>query len=132
MPGHTSDVKQGLPVLSLSFAALSAASALGAYLAILVMRTDSVRPPWRIAAVHGGLGGAGLAVLVFALWGAAPRGVAEGVSVFGWDAVALLGAAFLAGLGVWGLRGRSGLVIALHAILAMFGYVILAAYVSLG
>ncbi len=119
-------------MLYLSFAFLTAASALGAFLAVLVMRADAGRPPWRIAAVHGGLGGLGLAILLFALWGTGQRGEAKGVSLFGWDAVGLLGAAFLAGIGAWGLRGRSGLVVALHAILAMFGYVILATYVSLG
>ncbi len=121
-------------MLKLAFAFLSVACAFGAFLAMLVMRADEKagRPPWRVAAVHGVLGGVGVAILLWGLWGAAPRGVAEGVGPFGWDAAGLLSAALLAGIAVLVLRRRSGLLLALHAVLAMFGYVILAAYVSLG
>jgi hypothetical protein len=71
-----------------------------------------------------------LLVLVFALRSGAPRGVAQGVGAFGWDAVVLLGAALTAGIGVLLGRGRYGLVLALHVVLAMFGYTILLTYVS--
>jgi hypothetical protein len=76
------------------------------------------------------VGGLGLLVLFLALRSGTPRGVAEGVGPFGWDAALLLAAALVAGLAGLFRRGRSGLVLALHVILAMFGYTILLTYVS--
>ncbi len=118
-------------MLYLSFVLLTAGSALGALLAALVMRPNGKRPSWLVGAAHGSVGAIGLAVLILSLLRSEPRGVAQGVSMFGWDAVVLLGAALLAGLIVLLRRGKSGLVLALHAVLAMFGDVILLAYVSI-
>jgi hypothetical protein len=117
-------------MLSMSFAVLSAASGIGAVLAALISRADKRRPPWFIGAIHGGLGALGLAVLFVALTQSAPRGLAQGAAFFGWDAAVLLAAALLAGILLLVVRGRSALLLSLHAVLAIFGYVILATYVS--
>lgn len=68
--------------------------------------------------------------MLLALRGPA-RGVAAGVGSFGTVAAALFAAALLTG-GVLLLRRRSGLVMAIHAGIAITAYVILLAWNSLG
>jgi hypothetical protein len=88
------------------------------------------RPPLVAAIVHGLVGAAGLVVLVFALQGP-PRGIATGVGSFGTVSAALFAAALLAGIVLLMLR-RKGIVMAIHAGIAITGYVLLLAWNSLG
>ena len=125
-----------MTALGLAFSLASLAAALGAVLAVLHVRAGEghARPPWQAGVVHGLLGAAALAALVAALQGP-PRGVAQGAGTFGLDAAVLLGGALLAGVAfAWrrqrGTKGAGGLVLALHGVFAMFGYLILAAYAS--
>lgn len=92
---------------------------------------------WRVVTplglVHAAAGAAGLAVLIFALLSSPARGVSEGVGTFGRVAATMLGFAFLAGASIWrGRRKRSDptVLIGIHASLAIFGVVILAAYLA--
>ncbi len=114
-------------VLTIAFAFLTVTVALGMRLAALVMGAG--RHSGRLAAVHGALGALGLVLLVLSLLGAT-RGVAQGAGLFGWDAAVLLAAAALSGLGVLLRRGGSGGLLFLHASIAVFGYVILASYIT--
>ncbi len=85
-----------------------------------------------VGPLHGTLGATGLAVLIVALRGP-PRGVSIGAGSFGMMAAVLLGLALLAGLLVLARRIRRRdpmLAIGLHAMLAIFGVVLLAAYAS--
>ncbi len=81
------------------------------------------------------LGAAGLGALLLTL-GEPIHGVNAGVGTFRTDAVVLLGAALLLGLGILVMfrvaPKSAGAVIALHATIAMFGLAILAAYASYG
>jgi hypothetical protein len=121
-------------MLSLAFAILSAAVLLGAVLASMHLRGWR-RPAWAVGATHGVLGLAGLLALWRAL-GGPPRGVLTGVSAFGSIAAWLAVIALLLGLGVLVAVRRgapaTGLVIAVHATVAVTAYVMLAAYVALG
>jgi hypothetical protein len=122
-------------MLQLAFMLLLIAGGLGGGLAAWHLRPQVRTPPWVLGALHGALGAAGLALLLLALRGP-PRGAAMGVAGFGTVAVVLLGIALIAGLAVLAsrLRGRAigGLLIAIHASLAIAGIVILAAYVLVG
>jgi hypothetical protein len=120
-------------MLLLSLVLLLIAALLGTALAVLHLLA---RPPgWAPGALHGLLGLAGFGVLVLALRGP-PRGQALGVAEFGRIAAVLLGVALLAGAVVLAtlLRYRRvpGLVIGLHATIAVSGVVILAAYTLVG
>jgi len=126
-------------MLSLSAAILAAAVLLGAILATLHLRADGASrlPSWFLGpagAMHGLLGAAGLAVLVLALQGPV-RGAATGTASFGTIAAILLATAFAAGLGIALAHLRRarppGALIGLHALLAISGVVILAAYILL-
>jgi hypothetical protein len=79
---------------------------------------------------HGVVGIVGLAVLLLALRGPA-RGVAAGVGSFGTLAAALFGGAVLTGVALL-LLHRGGVVMAVHAGIAITGYVLLLAWDSLG
>jgi len=87
------------------------------------------RPPVAIGIAHGIVGAIGLAVLLLALRGPA-RGVESGVGSFGLLSAAMCGAALLTGL-VFLLR-RSSVVMAIHAGIAITGWVLLLAWDSLG
>lgn len=78
---------------------------------------------------HGTVGAAGLAVLLLALRGPA-RGVDAGVGSFGIVSAVLFAAALLTGIVLLTLR-RKGLVMAIHAGIAITGYVLLLAWSSL-
>ena len=120
-------------MLSLALVILSAAVLAGIVLALLHLR--GAPPHWTLGALHGVAGAAGLAALLLALRGP-PRGVLAGVGAFGAIAAVLAVAALAVGLAVAALarraHGGTGLVIAVHATLAITAYVLLLAYVSLG
>lgn len=88
------------------------------------------RPPLAAGIAHGLMGTAGLVTLIFALRGP-PRGVDAGVGSFGTIAAALFAGALVTGLAVLSLR-RKPIVMAVHAGIAITGYVLLLAWNSLG
>ena len=119
-------------MLSVAFAVLAVAVLLGAALAVRYMRGGTEHPAsWTLAALHGIIGIGGLCCLVLALRGP-PRGLDQGTASFGVIAATLLALAALAGLGVLlmrrGNRQRAGMLIGVHATLAVSGFVVLAAY----
>lgn len=108
---------------------------LGGALAIQVMRAPT-RPPSRtLLWLHGFAAAIGYGVLIAALKGPR-RGTAMGTQNFGTiAAVLLLIAAALGALGLalhWWRRRMPGVVVGAHASVAVFGYVILAAYLLAG
>jgi hypothetical protein len=122
-------------MLLASFTLLLIAAASGGVLAMLGFRPE-VPPPAPIYGVlHGCLGAGGFAALLLALRGP-PRGVAMGGGSFGAIAAVLLAVALLVGLIMLALRARvrqvPGLIIGIHATIAISGIVILAAYTLLG
>jgi hypothetical protein len=122
-------------MLRLSLILLGIAMLFGFVLAAMNLRTSDKAPPLLVRVMHGVLGAAGLVALLLTM-GTPPQGANAGVDTFRLDAAVLLGAALLLGLGIlvtFRVAPKSaGAVIALHAIVAMFGLAILAAYVSLG
>jgi hypothetical protein len=123
-------------MLIAAFAILAVAVLLGSMLAVMHLRTDgAVAPPWKLAALHGVAAVAGLGCLALALRGPL-RGLAQGTAAFGMIAAALLVPAVLLGAGflVARLRQRRlpGLLIGIHATLAVSGFVILTVYILAG
>lgn len=119
-------------MLTVAFIVLAAAVALGSVLAVLYLGGRTMpAAPWPLSAVHGLLGIGGLCCLALSL-GGPPRGADLGVASFGAVAAALLAMAALAGGGVMMThrirRRRAGTLLALHAMLAVSGFVVLAAY----
>jgi hypothetical protein len=111
---------------------LTVAVAAGSVLALWHLRAaeGATRPPLAAGVAHGVVGAAGLAALLLALQGA-PRGVAAGVGSFGTVSAVLFVVALLTGLLMLLLR-RKGVVMAIHAGIAITGYVLLLAWNSLG
>jgi len=122
-------------MLTAAFVTLWIAVLLGCLLAVLYLRTEGAAAPWPLAALHGLVAVGGLFCLALALRGPL-RGVEQGTASFGIIAVTLIGSAALIGVGslVAHLLKRrlSGILIGIHATLAVGGFVILAAYVFLG
>jgi hypothetical protein len=123
-------------MLTSAFVILAIAVALGSALAVLHLRSNrTAAPPWPFGALHGILAIVGLGCLALALRGP-PRGVQQGTASFGIIAAvlfvlaALLGARLLAAR-IFGKQIGGG-TIAIHATLAVSGFVILAAYVFAG
>lgn len=120
-------------MLLLSFLLLLIAALVGSVLAALHLRADALPPRVAFGILHGFLGATGLAALLLALRGP-PHGLAMGVGSFGRAAAALLLLALLAGLVILAMRLRlrrrrtPGLLIGIHAMIAISGIVILAAY----
>ena len=115
-----------------SLFALCATAALGVALVVLYGLRRFALIRW-VGPAHGLAGVSGLVLLLLALRGPA-RGAAYGAAGFGVMAAALLGVAILIGLVVLAVRRRRGdpmLAIGLHATLAVFGLVLLAAYASI-
>jgi len=115
-----------------SLFALCATAALGVALVVLygVRRFALIR--W-IGPLHGLAGLSGFVLLLLALRGPA-RGAAYGAAGLRVMAAALLGVAILIGPVVLAVRRRRGdpmLAIGLHATLAVFGLVLLAAYATI-
>ena len=119
-------------MLLLSLLLACAGSVMGMVLATL--HGLGQRPPLWSGLAHGAAGVAGLGVLLAALEGP-PRGVALGGASFGAVAAAMLGAAALAGVLMLVLRLRgtrsSVMLVGAHATVALFGVIVLAAYLSL-
>ena len=123
-------------MLTAALASLAVAVLLGSALAVMHLRTDGAgAPPWRLAALHGLVAVAGLGCLVLAL-GGPPRGLAQGTAAFGTIAAVLIAAAAVLGGGFLAARLRRrrlpGLLIGIHATLAVSGFVILTVYVLAG
>ena len=123
-------------MLTAAFVILTVAVALGTVLAVLHLRTNrTATPPWPLGALHGILALTGLGCLALALRGP-PRGLEQGTASFGLIAAALFVLAALLGAKLLAARifGKQigGGTIAVHATLAVSGFVILAAYVFAG
>jgi hypothetical protein len=116
-------------LVSVAFWVLTLAVLAGSGLALWHLRGIS-RPPLAVGVAHAVVGAAGLGMLLLALRGPA-HGVAVGVGSFGVVSAWLLGGALLTGV-VLLLRQRRGPVMAIHAGVAITGYVLLMAWVSVG
>ena len=118
-------------MLSVAVTLLTLAVAAGTGLALWYLR-GGARPPVAIGALHGGTGAIGLVALLLVLRGP-PRGVAAGVGSFGTTAAVLFVAAVLTGLAILARRRRlPAVTMAVHAGLAITGYVLLLAWNALG
>ena len=132
---------KGVPdMLAAAFTILTIAVALGAVLAVLHLRTNKTAtpplpPPWPLGALHGIIALTGLGCLALALRGP-PRGLQQGTASFGLIATVLFVLAALLGAKLLAARilkkPIGGGTIAIHATLAVSGFVILAAYVFAG
>ena len=122
-------------MLTTAFVILGIAVLLGSLLAVLYLRTEGAAAPWPLAALHGLVAIGGLFCLALALRGPL-RGVEQGTASFGIIAVTLIVSAALIGVGslVAHLfkRRLPGILIGIHATLAVGGFAILAAYVFVG
>jgi len=114
-----------------AFIVLAAAVALGGTLAVLYLNAPAAAAPWPLTALHGVAGLLGLSLLVLSLRGP-PRGMDQGVASFPPIAAVLIALAALAGATVLLAHQRkrraAGPLIALHATLAVAGFVVFAAY----
>lgn len=122
-------------MLYTAFTFLGIAVLLGNVLAVLHLREGATPPPWPLGALHGLIALAGLGLLGLALRGP-PRGLDQGTGSFGAIAATLIALAALVGLAQLAGRLRkrrlSGMLIGIHATLAVGGFVILLAYVLVG
>jgi hypothetical protein len=122
-------------MLTAAFTVLALAVLLGALLAVLHMREGAVMPAWQLGTLHGLLAVGGFGALLLALRGP-PHGLDQGTGSFGMIAAVLLALTAVAGAGFIAARLRrrrlSGALIGIHAMLAVSGFVILAAYVFAG
>jgi hypothetical protein len=123
-------------MLTAALAILGIAVLLGSWLAVMHLRTEgAVTPSWRLAAPHGLVALVGLGCLALALRGP-PRGLEQGTAAFGMIAAVLIAAAATLGIGFVAARLRKrrlpGLLIGVHATLAVSGFVILIVYALAG
>ena len=123
-------------MLVAAFTILSVVVFLGSVLAHLHSQTGNrTEWHWPLATLHGLFAVAGLECLVLALV-RSPRGLDQGNASFGIGAAALIVLAALVGLSFLVtpvLKGRhAGILIGIHATLAVSGFVVLAAYVFSG
>jgi hypothetical protein len=122
-------------MLITAFLILAAAVLLGSVLAVLYSQREGSTPPWSLAALHGLLAIGGLSCLALALRGPS-RGLDQGVASFGIIAALLITLAALIGVALLAKRifktRIAGIMIGIHATLAVSGFVILTAYVLLG
>jgi hypothetical protein len=119
-------------LVSLAVWILTLAVAAGSGLALWHLRATEggSRPPFAAGVGHGVVGAIGLVLFLFALQGPA-RGIAAGAGSFGPLAAALFAGALFTGLAMLLLR-RKAIVMAVHAGIAITGYVLLLAWTSLG
>jgi hypothetical protein len=122
-------------MIDAAFYILSAALLIGAGLSIFYMRGAGAKPPHRIILLaHGGLGAAGLIVLLISLRRGLPN-AGIGVSGFGNVAAGLLGLALALGLMLagasWRNRRPAGALVGAHATCAIAGFVVLLALIAL-
>jgi hypothetical protein len=108
---------------------LTFAVAAGSGLALWHLRPES-RPPPAAGIAHGLIGTIGLVALLLALRGPA-RGVETGVGSFGTISATLFAAALATGVALLLLR-RTPFVMAIHAGIAITGYMLLLAWNALG
>jgi len=108
---------------------LTFAVAAGSGLALWHLRPDS-RPPLAAGITHGIIGTTGLVALLLALRGPV-RGVETGVGSFGTISATLFAVASVTGVALLLLR-RKPLVMAIHAGIAITGYMLLLAWNALG
>ena len=123
-------------MLVAAFIILGVVVLLGSVLAVLHLRVNAATmPPWPLAALHGLLAVGGLCCLALALRGP-PRGLDQGTASFGIIATALITLAALVGAGLLAThilkRRIAGIMIGIHATLAVSGVVILTAYFFAG
>ena len=123
-------------MLVAAFVILTVVVMLGSVLAVLHLRIEGhTAPPWPLAALHGLLAIVGLCCLALALRGP-PRGLDQGTASFGTIAAALITMAALVGVGLLAAhvfkRRIAGIMVGVHATLAVSGFVVLAAYVFVG
>ncbi len=119
-------------MLIAAFVLFAVAALFGSALAVPHLRkTAADAVPWPFAALHALIGLGGLALLVPALRGP-PRGAAQGTASFGAIAAALIALAVVMAGGMLARRLKRrppGVLLGLHATLAVTGVVMLAAYV---
>ena len=123
-------------MLVAAFVILGVVVLLGSVLAVLHLRVNAAATPsWPLAALHGLLAISGLWCLALAL-GGPPRGLDQGTASFGTIATAMITLAALVGAGLLAARVLkrriAGIMIGIHATLAVSGFVILTAYVFAG
>ncbi len=121
-------------MLSLALTLFSLAVLIGIVIGIRFL--NEKRPPSRvIAAAHGLLGAVGLAALIVALKSGAGAGDQYGTASFGPAAAVLAAVALLAGVGIALLARRMtrniGVLIGVHASVAVTAYVLLLAFAFL-
>jgi hypothetical protein len=117
--------------LNLAFWVLGGAVLLGGALALPYLRSGVRRLPWQVRFLHGGLGAAGLALLLLVLYRGLPPST-MGTTGFGQAAAVLFWVALVVGLSSALFRVRpAGVVVALHAGLAIAGFVVLWTLVTL-
>jgi len=121
-------------MLSLALVLLSLAVLIGAAIGIRFLG-DRRLPSRAIGAIHGLLGASGLCALIFALVSSVGADDRYGTASFGPAAATLAALAVLAGAGIALLGRRTvrgiGLLIVVHASLAVTAYVLLLAYAFL-
>lgn len=123
-------------MLNAAFFILAGAVLLGTALAILHLRTETgAAAPWPLAVLHGLLGIGGLSCLLLVLRGPSTGLDRENGSFEVMSAILIALAASL-GIGVLTMHlmkgRRTGTLIAIHAMLAVSGFVVLAAYLFAG
>lgn len=116
-------------MVSVAVWVLTLAVAAGTGLGLWHLR-DLGRPPLLAGVAHGFVGAIGLGVLLLALRGPA-RGVANGVGSFGLVSACLFAGALITGV-VRLLLRRKPVVMAIHAGIAITGYMMLLAWAALG
>lgn len=117
-------------ILNLAFWVLGGAVLLGGALAVPYLHSGLRRLPWPVRLLHGGLGTAGLGVLMLVLYRGLPL-TTMGTTGFGPTATVLFGLALVLGLATALFRGRpAGVLVAFHAGLAIAGFVVLWTLVS--
>jgi len=124
-------------VLIASFLLLGTAVALGSTLAVLHLRAEgAAAPPRLLSGLHGFLALGGFSCLLLATLGGPEHGLETGTASFGAIAAVLIALAAVAGSGILILRllkrRFTGLLIGVHATLAVSGFVFLTAYIFVG
>ncbi len=123
-------------MLASSLALLGLAALIGAALALIGAKPVGKPPSAWLASLHGSFAVAGFALLLVALIEGPVRGVATGTQSFGMIAAVLLFLAACFGIASLFLHIRRrrlpGFWASAHAMIAVSGFVILAAYVLLG
>ena len=112
---------------------MTVAVAAGSLLALWHLRAIDGEggPPLAAGVAHGVVGALGLALFLLSLLGGPVRGAATGVASFGALSAWLCAGALLTGVVMFWLK-RKGPVMAIHAGVAISGYVLLLAWNALG